>query len=706
MSVNQFLNGKLNLIAGAGGGSVIADDNTFTGTTAEVEAAIADGLIEDDTIVFITDDVESGNGGEEITIEVLDTYDEIIANTELGKIAGAAGVKEGFEQIQDELSKINISTLDTYEEIMNNTEANKPTGALGIKEGFETVNENFGGLRFGIDGEGNYGYFKGDDTFVPFNSGGSAISKIIFANNTVQLYNSVQADIISITDDELQYGKILHMTFLSAAAGDILTNLIWSGLTVDEVLKNELHGGTQYYVAKVTVNSNTISLKADYAYNRNRSCNVHVDIYGYELTSNSSSTDEIEIVPLIPILTSNTGSDGGEVIYSNYNTDSEAPYKAFDGFDNTHWYSGTYSSGNPYIGYKFAVPTYVKNISLKCHGYTASNVTYTLTLYGSNDNASWDELGAVSFDATTTTNIEKEFNTSGNKAYVYYKLLCDNNNITTLSPGIKELQFYGYQMEALVPVMTDDNDKGYKATSGSVASDYGYRTYYAFDNNKDTHWYSGLAYSDWIGIELPEPTVVNHFTMVPRIINNVKCVKNYKVQALNGTQWVDLYAGVTTSSITDTIVSESINNKTAYTIYRINVVDTHDAGYSPSITELQFYTAPEGTASADTANDYSSMVSVMHYGSTTKNATGTYKCSKDTTAIITVAGHQYQGSGYIKINDTTIYSYDNSSHEITPFFEHVELKEGDIIDISLNSAAVAQQAYGIVCCIYHNGGIY
>lgn len=78
MSVNQFLNGKLNLIAGAGGGSVIADDNTFTGTTAEVEAAIADGLIEDDTIVFITDDFEETSGSkiEYVTQEEYDALPE------------------------------------------------------------------------------------------------------------------------------------------------------------------------------------------------------------------------------------------------------------------------------------------------------------------------------------------------------------------------------------------------------------------------------------------------------------------------------------------------------------------------------------------------------------------------------------------------------------------------------------------------------
>lgn len=73
MSVNQYKNGKLNLVAGASNAP-----------------------------------------------DVLDSYEEIQANTASGKVAGAAGVKEGFEtvneeikQIQDDVSQISILSNNT-----------------------------------------------------------------------------------------------------------------------------------------------------------------------------------------------------------------------------------------------------------------------------------------------------------------------------------------------------------------------------------------------------------------------------------------------------------------------------------------------------------------------------------------------------------------------------------------------------------------
>ncbi len=42
-------------------------------------------------------------------------------------------------------------------------------GALSANQGM-ILNRKFGGLRFGVDGDGNYGYYKADDSFVPFKS--------------------------------------------------------------------------------------------------------------------------------------------------------------------------------------------------------------------------------------------------------------------------------------------------------------------------------------------------------------------------------------------------------------------------------------------------------------------------------------------------------------------------------------------------------
>lgn len=61
-------------------------------------------------------------------------------------------------------SAAKINVLDTLEEIEANTDPGKPAGALAIKE----ISNNLGGLRFGSDGEGNVGYFGADGSLIPF----------------------------------------------------------------------------------------------------------------------------------------------------------------------------------------------------------------------------------------------------------------------------------------------------------------------------------------------------------------------------------------------------------------------------------------------------------------------------------------------------------------------------------------------------------
>ena len=39
-----------------------------------------------------------------------------------------------------------------------------------IKTEFDSVNSSLGGLKFGIDGDGNYGYYGADGSLVPFSS--------------------------------------------------------------------------------------------------------------------------------------------------------------------------------------------------------------------------------------------------------------------------------------------------------------------------------------------------------------------------------------------------------------------------------------------------------------------------------------------------------------------------------------------------------
>ena len=42
------------------------------------------------------------------------------------------------------------------------------------------INSSLGGLKFGTDGEGNYGYFGDDDVLIPFSGGGFLLKGMIY----------------------------------------------------------------------------------------------------------------------------------------------------------------------------------------------------------------------------------------------------------------------------------------------------------------------------------------------------------------------------------------------------------------------------------------------------------------------------------------------------------------------------------------------
>ena len=68
------------------------------------------------------------------------------------------------------------TVLDSLEEIAANTDEGKAAGALAVKE----LSESLGGLRFGTDGEGNYGYFGADDSLIPFKSVEFIIAEYVY----------------------------------------------------------------------------------------------------------------------------------------------------------------------------------------------------------------------------------------------------------------------------------------------------------------------------------------------------------------------------------------------------------------------------------------------------------------------------------------------------------------------------------------------
>ena len=90
MSVKHYKNGQLTLIAGSGGGG---GEESFTGTKAEVEQAIAADQIKENWTVYITDDIEEVVGGA-VEIETLTTLEEVKNTEDISTPVGAGAIQE------------------------------------------------------------------------------------------------------------------------------------------------------------------------------------------------------------------------------------------------------------------------------------------------------------------------------------------------------------------------------------------------------------------------------------------------------------------------------------------------------------------------------------------------------------------------------------------------------------------------------------
>ena len=64
-----------------------------------------------------------------------------------------------------------------------------------IKNEFDTVNSSLNGMRFGIDGDGNYGYYGADGSLIPFKSGFSGANIYMSGTNSGNLAKVENANI-------------------------------------------------------------------------------------------------------------------------------------------------------------------------------------------------------------------------------------------------------------------------------------------------------------------------------------------------------------------------------------------------------------------------------------------------------------------------------------------------------------------------------
>lgn len=153
---------------------------------------------------------------------------------------------------------------------------------------------------------------------------------------------------------------------------------------------------------------------------------------------------DVNLMPLVPIMTSNTLPSGEVTASSTYS--GYAPYYAFNGNEKSKGWTASDSAkwGSTYLTYKF--PTAQKVVKARVYMYDGNDrgIYNIVRIQASNDNETWDNLCD---DFTMSgTNVWNPIFLNNDKYYLYYRLLLVGSLDSSLKAGVGNgyhLQYYG-----------------------------------------------------------------------------------------------------------------------------------------------------------------------------------------------------------------------------------------------------------------------
>lgn len=159
------------------------------------------------------------------------------------------------------------------------------------------------------------------------------------------------------------------------------------------------------------------------------------------------------LTPLVPTMTSNT-TPSGECISSSNQSGTDA-YMAFDQNDNTLWSANTL--GSSWLGYIFTSKQKVSRFRLK---YYADRVVPSVTVQGSDDGTTWNDIETI----TTSASADTEYSFDNNTSYYEYRLVF--NMGSGVRATIYRVQFYQRTVQTNI-VHSSANDTIYYMEEGS-----------------------------------------------------------------------------------------------------------------------------------------------------------------------------------------------------------------------------------------------
>lgn len=251
---------------------------------------------------------------------------------------------------------------------------------------------------------------------------------------------------------------------------------------------------------------------------------------------------------------------------------------------------------------------------LKClRNASASSIPDGKTVTPTDDISIWLACGGRSETYTTLAEVL-------NDSVCLSTLIADSNAVDYL---VRSTSFA--KSEALVPAMTDNTHP-----SGEAFASVSYSTnlpYKAFDNDTSTYWDTASNSNEYVGYTFTSAKIVTGISLLPDFTgaSTYNRVKNFKVQGSNDgfvSDINDLYEGTAESTNSPTVQRFNFANSTAYTSYRLFVIDAYSTA-NIGVISLQFYNVAEGICDNASAMSY---IGLNNYASNTLLADSTW-CS-------------------------------------------------------------------------------
>ena len=120
----------------------------------------------------------------------------------------------------------------------DNTDSNLE--AINVQAAIDEVNDSLGGLRFGTDGDGNYGYYGADDSLIPFKSGNDLEMVTSFTRKSYTLTKDYNKLFIITVASRLNLNGVRQtVTYESVSDTDLgsITIFILSNLKTGDILQ-------------------------------------------------------------------------------------------------------------------------------------------------------------------------------------------------------------------------------------------------------------------------------------------------------------------------------------------------------------------------------------------------------------------------------------------------------------------------------------